>query len=240
MIGRFSLLCLCFFKEVWDWNCGCVCVVLVLLSAEEVLMVLRGSLREWRALIWRLLMLCILESFSARWIGLLRVTLNSTNDTLERRSSTLRCVITAECSVTGRHTMKSPCRRRAHAKYPECMASVEKRLHDVVVRAGRDFRFIDKLKWHVLPQFYYYYLFFINFFYFFFKSRFWIKILGNIMIRHVDDPPERKNARLRDASWASFNLSGTFLERRFMQTCPSEARLHWKTMVKQKLLLYVW
>lgn len=118
------------------------------------------------------LMPCILESFSARWIGLLRVALNSTNDTLERRSATLRCVITAECSVTGRHTMKSACRRRAHAKYPECMASVEKRLHDVVVRAGRDFHFIDKLKWHVLPQFYFYYLFFINFFCFFLNHAF--------------------------------------------------------------------
>lgn len=152
------------------------------------------------------LMPCILESFSARWIGLLRVALNSTNDALERRSSTLRCVITAECSVTGRHTMKSACRRRAHAKYPECMASVEKRLHDVVVRAGRDFRL--SINWNGM----FCHNFIIIIFYFF-----WIKILGNI-IRHVDDPPEWKNAKLRDASWASFNLSGTFLERRFMQT----------------------
>lgn len=45
------------------------------------------------------LMLFILESFSARWIGLLRVTLNSTNDALERRTSTRRWVITPKCSV---------------------------------------------------------------------------------------------------------------------------------------------
>lgn len=75
------------------------------------------------------LMLCILESFSARWIDLLRVALNSTNDALERRTSTCRWVITSKYSVGWLDEEWVKKHGRCHrdgfvifitTKYPEC------------------------------------------------------------------------------------------------------------------------
>ncbi len=175
-------------------------------------------------------MLCILESFWARWTGLLRVALNSSNDALERRSSTLRCVIMAECSVTGGTLWRAP----VENMYPECMASVEKRRHD--------FRFIDELKWHVLPW----------------LLSLWlddtmkglsvtrsVKKHKNVSLvlsgcsrrihnKHETQQWNGKNTRWWDASWSSFNLSDTCLERRSCKHVTLE------TIEKQKLLLYVW